>query len=230
MKFILSRIPTLKISVYLLLSSSILQAQNSPNSGSTYPVGTVTAVLPSNYTAGVKVNYIRSITLKEPITAEASIQITDPNQTKVTTEYIDGLGRPIQSVDHFASPNQNDIVNLIAYDNFGRDAWHFLPYSKVEAVVADHGNFKLTAFSDQKSFYKATLGYTVDNYFYTQTNYEPSPLNRVSQKLPQGSSWVGNNRGTTVTENPSSSDFISYTIAYTAGSLPVLSGSYKAGE
>jgi RHS repeat-associated protein len=230
MNAILSRVSILKNISCLVLLSGFVQAQNIPNASSVYPTGTVTPVLPSNFTAGIKVNYVRTTLPTTPVLTEGSIQPTDYNLTRVKTQYMDGLGRPIQSVDHFASPQANDIVNVVKYDLLGRDAWHFLPYSKGEAT--GNGKFKLTAYSDQKDFYQNTLGYTNDNYFYTQTNYEASPLNRVIKTLPQGNAWVGNNRGTSVTETPlpAGANIRIFTIAYAPGSLPVTSSVYAARD
>jgi RHS repeat-associated protein len=215
----------------MLLLSSILKAQNIPTGG-TYPSGTATVLSPANFVSGVKVNSIRSIAPSIAIANEAVIDPTNASESKVTTQYMDGLGRTIETVNHFASPAQADMVTLTKYDNFGRDAWHFLPYAKAESASTDNGKFKLTAYSDQKDFYKNTAGFEEDNYFYTQTNYEASPLNRVIKTLPQGNSWVGNNRGTTVTEYPlqPSSGLRIFTIDYTPGSMPVTSSTYATAD
>ena len=214
----------------MMLIHSFLFTQNAPT-GNTYPSGTAPSLLPSNYVSGVKVNYIRRTVPSVPLISETDIHPLNPDETKISTQYIDGLGRLIQTVDHFATPSRQDLVTCIKYDNFGRDAWHFLPYRKVEDIENNYGRFKLTAFTDQKNFYKTDLEYASDNYFYTQNNYEPSPLNRIIKTLPQGNSWVGNNRGTTISENPLSSNvgIPFYKIAYNPGSLPVIDGSYAPG-
>jgi RHS repeat-associated protein len=197
-----------------------------------YPSGTASSLLPSNYAPGVKVNYVRSTVPTVAVLNEGDVHPLIADETRVSTNYYDGLGRQIQTVSHFGSPSRSDVVDVLKYDNFGRDAWHFLPYTKAESTETDNGKFKLTAFSDQKDFYKTALGYSADNYFYSQNNYEPSPLNRVIKTLPQGNSWVGNNRGTSISENPLASGVVipNYTIAYTPGSLPVFLANYGTGE
>ena len=127
-----------------IITNTFLSAQNIPNYDE-YPTGTVTPFVPANFAPGIKVNYVRGIIPLSPLLDETAIQPTDPEQSKVSTQYIDGLGRVIQTVDHFASPNQNDIVSLVKYDYVGRDAWHFLPYTKEEATATDNGKFKLSA-------------------------------------------------------------------------------------
>jgi RHS repeat-associated protein len=231
MKYILSLNPLRLILGGIMLLGSITKAQNIPN-GSTYPSGTATVLSPSNFVSGVKVNSIRSIALNIPVLDETEIHPLFSNESKVITQYFDGLGRTIETVNHFASPTQKDVVAVVKYDNFGRDAWHFLPYAKAEATTADNGKFKLSAFTDQKNFYKNDLGYAADNYFYTQSNYEPSPLSRVTKTMAQGNSWVGNNRGKTIVENPlpAGANIRNFTIAFTAGSLPLTSTVYNTGE
>ena len=231
MASIFSGNPMLQLVAGFLFISNINPAQIVPGDN-TYPVATTAAYLPGNFASGTKVNYLRTTLLLSPVTAESSIQPTNPDQTRITTKYLDGLGRMIQTVDHFQSPGRNDIVNTVKYDNLGRDAWHFLPYAKAEATVNDNGKFKLNAYSDQKDFYKTTLGYSADNFFYTQTNYEPSPLNRIVKNLPQGNSWVGSDRGLTVAENPLAVgvDVKTFTIGFSPVSLPVTSYSYTTGD
>jgi RHS repeat-associated protein len=231
MKYSLSLTPLHIILSGTLILSSTLKAQNVPNGG-TYPAGTAAVLSPANFTSGVKVNFVRSTTLNIPVLDEASVHPLFSNETKVITQYLDGLGRTLETVNHFASPTQKDLVSVVKYDNFGRDAWHFLPYAKGEVTAADNGKFKLTAFTDQKNFYKNDLGFTTDNYFYSQNNYEASPLNRVTKIMAQGNSWVGSDRGKTVTEYPlqAASGLRIFTIDYTAGSMPVTSGTYAAGD
>ncbi|HSH65374.1 MAG TPA: DUF6443 domain-containing protein, partial [Bacteroidia bacterium] len=232
MKTVIHYKKTFSITAFIWAFYFFSTAQNIPDAASVYPTGSTPAFLPSNFTSGIKVNYVRSTSPKTPVTSEANLQPEDYDLTKVKTQYFDGLGRAIQTVDHFATPQHNDLVSVTTYDNLGRDAWHFLPYSKTESAASDNGKFKLTAYSDQKNFYKYTLGYTSDNYFYTQTDYEASPLNRVIKALPQGSSWVGANRGTTITENPlpAGAGVRVFTIYYTPGSLPDQNGTYAAGD
>ena len=231
MKSIFSKLSLFKHITCFVLVSNVMQAQNVPGSN-TYPTGSVTPFLPANFTAGIKVNYVRSITPTAPVTTEAAIQPTDYDLSRVKTQYMDGLGRPIQTVDHFGSPSASDMVMTTKYDNLGRDAVHFLPYAKGESSASNNGKFKLTTYSDQVDFYKNTLGYTADNYFYTQTIYEASPLNKIARSLPQGNSWVGNDRGTNVTINPlaAGANIRIFTIAYAVGSLPVTSRVYAAGD
>ena len=231
MKMTVAYKKVIRVMAIVCLNGASLLSQNIPDN-SIYPSGTAASLLPSNYPSGTKVNYIRSTVPTVAVLNETDIQPMSPYESRLTSDYYDGLGRLIQTVYHYGSASWNDLVKMVKYDNFGRAAWQFLPYAKEESIETDKGKFKLSAFSDQRNFYKTTMGYTADNYFYAQTNYEPSPLNRVSKVLPQGNSWVGNNRGTSTTENPLAAGVVipSYTINYTPGSLPIFLANYGTGE
>ena len=49
------------------------------------------------------------------------------NNAKITVQYFDGLGRPIQVIAHKQSPSQKDIITHIEYDEFGRQVKDYLP-------------------------------------------------------------------------------------------------------
>jgi RHS repeat-associated protein len=229
MKTLISKRHLLKSLSAMLFINTLIHAQNIPNS-STSNTGTATAYLPANFTAGIKVNSVRSITPTVPVPDEASISLTIPTKSRVTTMYSDGLGRIIQTINHFGSALQSDAVMINKYDDLGRESYHFLPYSKVE--TSNNGKFKLTAYSDQKNFYRVALNYMTDSYFYTKTNFESSPLSRVTKQSEQGNNWVGRDRGKTVTENAlvANANIRVFTIAYAPGSLPVTTSVYNTGE
>jgi RHS repeat-associated protein len=232
MKTLISNKHLIKSLSVMLFMSAFVQAQNIPNS-STSNTGTVTPYLPANFATGIKVNSVRYIVPTVATTNEANISPIIPTQSQVTTQYSDGLGRTIQTINHFGSALQRDAVTLNKYDDLGREQYHFLPYSKAEATSTNNGKFKLTAYSDQKNFYKGgTLTYTADSYFYTKTNYESSPLNRRTKVSEQGNNWTGRDRGKTTTENAlvANANIRFFTIAYAPGSLPVTSKVYNTGE
>ena len=51
------------------------------------------------------------------------------NNALIQIQYFDGLGRPIQNVQVGSSPQGNDIIQHIAYDNLGRESRKHLPYT-----------------------------------------------------------------------------------------------------
>ncbi len=124
---------------------------------------------------------------------------------KQSTQYIDGLGRPIQVVMKEGSlatgSAPTDMVSLNRYDQYGREAIKNLPF----AATTNDGNIKLTnPFQQQVTFYNAQLtgqtgetnvGTNLLNWAYSETEFEVSPLSRTKKTLAPGSSWAGGGRG-----------------------------------
>jgi RHS repeat-associated protein len=179
-------------------------------------------------TVNTDLNYIRTRTLSkagvtDTVTADG---LTSPYDVQQSTTYFDGLGRPIQSVAKQASPLQNDMVTMNAYDPIGREIIHYLPYTS----PSNNGNYKTDPTGEQTTF--NTVQYPVDQYYYGQSVFDNSPLNRVLSEYPQGNSWVGSGRGKSdqYMVNTTSDSVQIWNIAVTPGSLPVDSGSYRHGQ
>jgi RHS repeat-associated protein len=111
---------------------------------------------------------------------------------KQTTQYFDGLGRLIQTVAYRESPFGEDIVQPVRYDDFGREAIKYLPYT-----LGYTGKYKANALltpdkyteSEQYKFYQNTSGIANDQYPFAVTKFEPSPLNRVEEQGAPGLDW-----------------------------------------
>jgi RHS repeat-associated protein len=113
-------------------------------------------------------------------------------------QYIDGLGRPIQTVQVKGSPNGNDLVQPITYDQFGREPVKYLPYALTNGT--SDGSYKtdaLTAGAGQGKFYnpagsaatQQANGIVNTSFPFSATVFEPSPLNRVTEQGAPGASW-----------------------------------------
>jgi RHS repeat-associated protein len=141
-------------------------------------------------------NYVRTRTYR----IASNIDLADPTVSQVSEviQYIDGLGRPLQTVQTKGSPLGNDIVQPIAYDQFGREATSYLPY----ASGNNGGSYRADALQGGgglMNFYNpAGTGAGVDqlpggipriNTPYAGTNFEPSPLNRVVEQGAPGDPW-----------------------------------------
>ncbi|SHN37627.1 DUF6443 domain-containing protein [Mucilaginibacter sp. OK098] len=122
-----------------------------------------------------------------------------------TVQYLDGLGRPIQTVQVKGSPLGIDLVQPIAYDQFGREATKYLPYA-ITTGTSD-GSYKTDALTAQPNFYHppgSTLtqqanGVVNTAYPTATTVFEPSPLNRVVEQGAPGQSWQpGNGHNVTI--------------------------------
>ncbi|TAF62431.1 MAG: leucine-rich repeat domain-containing protein, partial [Cytophagales bacterium] len=148
-------------------------------------------------------NYVRSYVYNKPIKTEAEANCLSPkyrDEVQISTEYFDGLGRPIQSIAHNASPSQGDIIMPVAYDEFGRQTKTYSPYT----VKADEcARFRPEALIEQALFYKENATDTEltakgvsketnmakTTHPFAQTDFEASPLNRVLRQGAVGGEW-----------------------------------------
>jgi len=173
------------------------------------------------------VNFIRVRNiLKVGVTDSATAaSLTSPYDVSQTTQYLDGLGRQIQTVAMQQSPLMKDLVSFIQYDGFGRESYKFLPYP----ASTNDGNYKPTAVSDQYNF---NVGqFPGEQYYYGQVNYEPSPLNRVLSSMSPGLSWQGSAKGVQAQYllNAVSDSVRVWVIGNPAGSIPTTATTYPSG-
>ncbi len=96
--------------------------------------------------------------------------LSNGGKAMVTVQYYDGLGRPVQTVQQGIAPSGNDLAILTEYDSFGREYRQWLP-----APVAG----KNGAYTDNHNLLAGASNFYRDGNLYTETLYEPSPLNRV---------------------------------------------------
>ncbi|HEY5370684.1 MAG TPA: DUF6443 domain-containing protein, partial [Hanamia sp.] len=173
-----------------------------------------------NYTS---VRTLLKAGVMDTITADG---LTSPYDVAQTTQYYDGLGRLVQTVDQKYSPLQNDLVSPVVYDNFGRQAIQYMPYT----ATTNDGNYKTTALADQYNFNAAQ--FPNEQYYYGQVTYEASPLNRPLTNDAPGLNWVGSNRGMSAQYliNTASDSVQIWKISSVQLSLPSTSGAYPAGQ
>ena len=155
-------------------------------------------------------NYIRSWAAVAPDTAAADFTTSMAlTQALMTTQYYDGMGRPIQTVVRDGSfPTGGSSVDLVTaqvYDAYGREQRKYLPFAASSyggnGSITD-GGCKSNPFQEQQNFYSSSNGVSPINgqdetYFYGKTEFEPSPLDRPVGVYAPGDSWVHNGRGTT---------------------------------
>jgi len=151
--------------------------------------------------------------------------LTSPYDVAQVTQYFDGLGRPVQAVAMRQTPLQNDLVSFNVYDSYEREATKFLPYP----ATTNNGGYKPTAQADQYTF--NSVQYPGEQYYYSEINFEPSPLDRPLATYAPGTSWEGSGRGVSAQHlvNQASDSVRIWTIAYPIGSIPVTSSIYPSG-
>jgi RHS repeat-associated protein len=199
------------------------------------------ATPPAAYQPTINVNYVREWTPTAPITDASIVPTRAVEEVKTSTAYVDGLGRPLQAVSKQASPNKKDVVSATVYDALGRETLKYLPFTSTNTAggteITDNGSFKLNPFQQQQTFMAAQYGSQNETFYYSQTDYEPSPLNRPVKSFAPGNSWVGS-RGTASEKSVqqqyqynTSNDVVRiFTIAAAQGSMPLNPGNYTAGQ
>jgi hypothetical protein len=149
---------------------------------------TITA-LPNSY------NYVKETLVRVPNIANVDqVNALNQDQRNITYIYIDGLGRPMQSLQQQSSPTGRDIVTPIVYDQIGMESKKYLPYAAMPAV--DKGFYQKTFLADQTSFYTTPGSWSASNVTstsagtaFSETVFESSPLNRVFQQGAPGQAW-----------------------------------------
>ena len=216
-----------------------LEAQNLPSivpvEYSSVPAPSPTSghpmAAPNNY-GYILMNSVKHWKADAPITDLGTLQSTSRTlrEVKLASSYYDGVGRPFQQVQRKASPSGYDVVTPIVYDNYGKQVQQFLPF----VANTQNGDLKLDPFTAQQSFYSNTppsASMQVEQVFYQYTQYENSPLNRVTKTLAEGNSWAGSNRGVKKDYQTAGADEVRILkIVSTNLSIPVSSNFYTANK
>ncbi|GAA3913113.1 hypothetical protein GCM10022209_01850 [Chitinophaga oryziterrae] len=166
-------------------------------------------------------------------TAVVSSSVRSITEVKQTTQYVDGLGRPLQTVSKGISSQLRDLVASLVYDTLGHERYKYLPYVPQTGNFND-GRFKSDPFKSQKIFYNTDAlnpGVTGDSIYYVQTEYELSPLNRVLKIYAPGSSWAKEG-GNHPTENRYLLNALSDSVHIwnLSTNIPTDGGIYAAGQ
>ncbi|HTE33501.1 MAG TPA: DUF6443 domain-containing protein [Chryseolinea sp.] len=194
-----------KIMGVMLISLAASGQSNKPVAVTQVPVYSgVLNTRPADYPSNTNLNYVRTWTAKGAYVDVSTFQQATAGATGYTevneqTNYLDGLGRPLQAVAKQVSPGANpkDVVTPVVYDQWGREIIKYLPYVQSNNVTND-GSFRKTAFTDQDYFYKNiykdasnNLMYNGEQVLYSRIDYETSPLNRTKANFAPGNSWAG---------------------------------------
>jgi len=151
--------------------------------------------------------------------------ITDPAVLTQSTDYVDGFGRLVQTVNRQATPQLKDLVKPVMYDGYDREITHLLPF----VSASNDGSYKTNMQAEQTAFNASQ--FPNEQFYYGQTEYEPSPLNRPLTVYAAGKSWLGSGRGgvTQYLLNTAADSIRIWNIGINAGGLPSSTGTYGAG-
>ena len=176
------------------------------------------------------VNYVRTWDAKIPISDPATMNSRPVTEVMQVTSYVDGLGRPLQMIMKEGSfmnslGTKTDMVTHSVYDAFGREVKKYMPY----AAVTNNGTLKSDPVNEQYSFYSGQLAGQGETYFYSNSDIEVSPLNRITKTYAPGNSWVGSNRGVSLTYlNNDANDYLKIWKVNGVGSYSI-EGNYNPG-
>jgi RHS repeat-associated protein len=141
---------------------------------------TTSPTLTSNYV-------ISNIPLISGFTDESQLAGQGSCQLMQSIQYVDGLGRPIQTIQVMASPFNYDMIQPQAYDQYGREVTKYLPYTPSTGTA---GSYRPTAVTAQQTFYNAPpAGVTVNTNANADTKFDNSPLNRPVEQGAPGTDW-----------------------------------------
>ncbi|SHK65275.1 RHS repeat-associated core domain-containing protein, partial [Reichenbachiella agariperforans] len=144
-----------------------------------------------SFIGSVDFNYVHSIKYKDAYEEEIDLPSTKENITSSIT-YYDGLGEERQVVMIGNSHSGFDAITPYALDGFGRTSKGFKSYVR---NGFDEGCYDPNALSlNQNSgavfdYYAGSPNTPVDAIPYSETIYEPSPLNRVAAQYGPGEVW-----------------------------------------
>ncbi|SHN46177.1 DUF6443 domain-containing protein [Chitinophaga sp. CF418] len=227
MKFIKYAIYTGALGATLLCSDEAFAQSNKP--GGTRGSATAVSVRAAYNTTSI--NYVRTWEPDKPLTDTAAVTSTSRlvREVKQTTQYIDGLGRPIQTVSKGTSSGGKDVVVPVIYDSYGRVQYKYLPYVQQSGNLND-GKFKTDPFNAQKVFYQNGVlnpGVVGENIYYSQEEFEQSPLNRPLKSYAPGNSWVSHPVEMRYQVNTVADSVRLWNIGT---GIPTSTGSYAAGQ
>jgi hypothetical protein len=127
-------------------------------------------------------NYIVTTVAAKAVADASSL---DDNNSNTTIQYFDGLGRLEQTVQKAITPQGNDLVSGVVYDDFGRESQKWLP-----GMQPSNGGAYVTGYA---SLAQGDINGR-DDHPYATTNHEASPLNRPTEQYGPGADWYSNTK------------------------------------
>lgn len=141
-------------------------------------------------------NHVTSFTPLTEFTSANDVMTSPVSSVMNQTQYLDGLGRPVQTVFKQGSPGLKDIVQPIVYDAFGRESRKYLP---VVPQTETSGLYKPNIIDASGNYTGVALNFynnpsdniADDSKPFAETVYE-SPLNRIKKIGSAGTAWQPN--------------------------------------
>ncbi|WP_400190159.1 DUF6443 domain-containing protein [Hymenobacter sp. B81] len=150
------------------------------------------------------INYVRTYTARQPFEQSVALRTAGKEAVQVKTNYLDGLGRTVQTVLRQESPAGRDVVQLTPHDALGRQSQQFLPFAAPD-TSGQTGRYRAKARREQYDFYRTPTapGIAPTGVAFAQTGFEASSLNRVLAQSSAGEAWQMNSGHAAVFEERS---------------------------
>lgn len=146
---------------------------------------------PVSPTASQDQNYVKSYLAREPDGGCLS-RLNDKSKVMESISYMDGLGRPLQTVIRNSTPATSgvsyDLVTMVEYDQYGRQSKEHLPF----ASGFNDGRYldmSVAANTTQKQNFHESLYPGEGSFAFEESDIEVSPLARVLEQGAMGQAW-----------------------------------------
>ncbi|MBT1688276.1 DUF6443 domain-containing protein [Dawidia soli] len=139
-------------------------------------------------------NYILTNTAHVPTATENDLDLRTADGREQAIQYMDDLGRPMQTIAIQRSPNKKDIITPVVYDAYGRESVKYLPYAS-----RTEGNGLIKNALSGPAGYPSSAHYTFyntpgdkiadDTQPFAATTFDRSPLGLVLEQGAPGFDW-----------------------------------------
>ncbi|SDA79698.1 RHS repeat-associated core domain-containing protein [Algoriphagus alkaliphilus] len=167
-------------------------------------------------------NWVREFSSRDTLTNAYSLRSSAQKVSYKSTNYHDGLGRTVQTVQLSASSDGSDVIGTLAFDAFGRQYRDYLPFPNNDSGTK--GKFRTNAASLNSTYY--TTAYT-DSKGYADKTFESSPLNRVIKQGVPGTAWTGKDIQINELTNTATEEVRIWTLD--GSGLPITSANFATG-
>ena len=179
-------------------------------------------LLCSNAVVGqtASMNYVRKSQMTELYTSNPLI---DFENARITIDYYDGLGRPIQTIQQGASGETLDLCTITEYNSYG------LPYRQWLPIEGEQYNGSYIYPDDAKSIARTFYN---DSHPFTETEYERTMELKESKQYGPGEFWHNGDEGITTHRGLNSKDDDLYGCTrfdVSATGALIKNGTYDAG-
>ena len=132
-------------------------------------------------------NYLITQSPRVPLSDTSLLNAASPGQVSTRVEYVDGLGRPTQQIDRYASAAGHDVVSFQVYDLNGRQPVEYLPYVLTSPPKGEWQENPLTGVQE---FYSAPPEeITPTTQPFREKVFDGSPLHEVTRQGAEGKVW-----------------------------------------